>query len=1187
MKTKLNRLLKSITVVSLIGGLLTGCLSEPEFEPVLDGSGIPINLDGAINQVATKVNAQGFEDKDALGLYAVNYTNSNQTPGNLLDEGNQADNVKYIFDHANWKWNPVRSVYYKDVNTNVDLYAYFPYSEQTGVSEFKFEVQKDQSSPKTEYKLSGYEASDFLWAKTTNVAPTESAIKMTLNHMMAGAHVILQEGTGFEIADDWDLVDKKLLVTNTTRKATINLSTGAVTPLGGPQSTGIVMCPQSDGSYRAVVVPQTIEAGMQLFSITIDGVSYGFAKDSSIEYVQGKLNTFTITINRKSPSGEYELVLTDNQIVDWKEDINTHEGEARQYYCVNVVEPSTLGRLIKADKKNPDKIRNLKVSGTISDEDFYFMRDSMAILEAVNLKEAKIVEVSQSSLYVYGHNDNQGKSTYFYVRNTGVVNDVIPDNAFSGKKSLCYAVLPEEITEIGKSAFSETNLAGALVIPDNVKYIWREAFKGTLITSLQLPLSIDILDSRCFSSCHSLSGTLQLPNLRYIGSDTFSDCSFKGKLELPNSLEYIGSGAFDSAGCFSGGLRIPDLIQIIYPSTFYSYNNGDDAFDGSLDLNNVTTLGKECFQYARFQGELIIPEGVVEIPEGAFNQHQFSYIQFPSTLKKIGSSAFYQFGSRLTGILKFPEGLLSIENHAFTGSNKVQEIDLPSTLVSVRQSSFSGCYNVSKFTCRATEVPYIENNAFYNVPKDNFTLEVPANSVKKYQADIYWGEFKRIAAHYDFSISRNLVRALNAGASKTYMLRAPSGHNWSIESKPEWVTVSPSSGTGKTEVIITISEMLASEAAEISVETTDPTCAYEKVTKSLNGRTGEIIFLLEDKDYRTSMTVEQFDYQYGDGDVKALKEATKGNGVNIVLMGDCYDAADIAAGNYLNHLEEACEHFFAVEPYYTYEEYFNVYAVFGVSSDSGMGTLNTIRDAKFGSQYTSAGISPDFEICHEYAKLANQSLNLSQTLIILVQNTADFGGISYVWGDGSALACCPKSDDAYPYDFRGVVQHEAGGHCFGKLGDEEIKHPFFINACHCGCCPHNIPYKEKGWYKNLDLTSDPNKVAWSHLIFNPRYSDVVDIYEGGLGHARGIYRSEAISCMANNIPYFSTISRQAIVERIMEYAGEEFTLEKFYASDSDSFGATTKSGGITPSTAPLSNNSKHFSPIYMGDKSEL
>ena len=91
-----------------MAAMLTSCLSEPDFEPV--EGGIPIKVDGSVNQLPTKVNAQGFEDGDALGLYAVNYENSNQTPGTLRDEGNQADHVKYVFDEKNWKWNPVRPV---------------------------------------------------------------------------------------------------------------------------------------------------------------------------------------------------------------------------------------------------------------------------------------------------------------------------------------------------------------------------------------------------------------------------------------------------------------------------------------------------------------------------------------------------------------------------------------------------------------------------------------------------------------------------------------------------------------------------------------------------------------------------------------------------------------------------------------------------------------------------------------------------------------------------------------------------------------------------------------------------------------------------------------------------------------------------------------------------------------------
>ena len=64
-------------------------------------------------------------------------------------------------------------------------------------------------------------------------------------------------------------------------------------------------------------------------------------------------------------------------------------------------------------------------------------------------------------------------------------------------------------------------------------------------------------------------------------------------------------------------------------------------------------------------------------------------------------------------------------------------------------------------------------------------------------------------------------------------------------------------------------------------------------------------------------------------------------------------------------------------------------------------------------------------------------------------------------------------------------------------------------------------------------------------------------------HGQGIYRSEVNSCMNNNVPYYSTISRQAIVERIMEYSGGTFDFETFVSKDSRAMGEKflTRSGG--------------------------
>jgi hypothetical protein len=123
--------------------------------------------------------------------------------------------------------------------------------------------------------------------------------------------------------------------------------------------------------------------------------------------------------------------------------------------------------------------------------------------------------------------------------------------------------------------------------------------------------------------------------------------------------------------------------------------------------------------------------------------------------------------------------------------------------------------------------------------------------------------------------------------------------------------------------------------------------------------------------------------------------------------------------------------------------------------------------------------------------------------------------------------------------------------------------------------------KGKGWYDNLSLTGKMSEVPWSHLIFHEKYSEFVDIFEGGFMHNRGVYRSEQNSCMNNDIPYYSTISRESIVKRIKAYAGEEYSFEDFVANDVVEAGNTeTKSFDSGYLYNPVA--SRQHEPVFMG-----
>ena len=658
-----------------------------------------------------------------------------------------------------------------------------------------------------------------------------------------------------------------------------------------------------------------------------------------------------------------------------------------------------------------------------------------------------------------------------------------------------------------------------------------------------------------FQNCRNLTGNLILPdNLELIRGYCFSGCSgLYGELRLPAKLKRMGNCAFSSCSGFTGSLSIPQGITALPSEAFHNC-----GFNGTLTLHNgITNIANDAFANCHFKGELHLPKSLKVISENAFCNNDFSgTLTLPSTLTHIGSNAF-AYNWRLMGILDIPQEVESIGENAFSNCKMLEGIIFPESMETIRQGAFNECYGINSIICKGTMPAHIESGAFDGVAKDNFTLEVPESAISQYQAAPGWKDFKRIAAHHELVCRPSVACALSTEHKQKLVINAEG--EWEVASKPNWCEVSPASGNKKTEVTLTIKGM----------------------AKNADSRDGKVVFRLKDKDYTHECSVSQYGYEYGEDEWITLQKATKGNngGINIVLLGDGFNAKDIASGKYLNDIKQEVEYFFGIEPYKTYRDYFNVYTAIPLSTESGVGTVNTIRYNRFNTTFTGGvGLKADYDEVFDYALGAptvNKS-NLNQTLIIMVPNSTDYGGICQMWEDGSAIAFCPQSTYGYPLDTRGVIQHEAGGHGFGKLGDEYIYHNAFIDFCGCSCCGHVLEFnaaKSLGWYDNLELTGKMHSVGWSHLIFDDRYSDIVDIYEGGYMHNRGVFRSEPNSCMNNDIPYYSTISRESIVKRIKAYAGETYSFEDFVKNDK-------RDAGIVESRAFGGNGDQRTSGTY-------
>ena len=686
-------------------------------------------------------------------------------------------------------------------------------------------------------------------------------------------------------------------------------------------------------------------------------------------------------------------------------------------------------------------------------------------------------------------------------------------------------IIPEGVVDIQRGAFNGcTGLNGTLSLPSTLRKLGNEGEDDNQDEGTDYYGGV-------FQGCKNLTGNLILPdNLEMIRGYCFSGCSgLYGELRLPAKLRRMGVCAFSGCSGLTGSLSIPQGIIAIPSEAFH-----DCGFNGTLTLHDgITNIANDAFNYCHFKGELHLPKSLKVISDNAFYSNDFSgELTLPSTLTHIGSNAF-AYNWRLMGVLDIPEEVESVGENAFSNCRMLEGIIFPESMETIRQGAFNECYGINSIRCKGTMPAHIESGAFDGVAKDNFTLEVPESAISQYQAAPGWCDFKRIAAHHKLVCRPSVACALSTEHKQKLVINAEG--EWEVASKPDWCEVSPASGNKKTEVTLTIKGM----------------------AKNADSRDGKVVFRLKNKDYTHECSVTQYGYEYGEDEWITLQKATKGNngGINIVLLGDGFNAKDIASRDYLKDIKQEVEYFFGIEPYKTYRDYFNVYTAIPLSTESGVGTVNTIRYNRFNTTFTGGvGLKADYDEVFNYALGAptvNKD-NLNQTLIIMVPNSTDYGGICQMWEDGSAIAFCPQSTYGYPLDTRGVIQHEAGGHGFGKLGDEYIYHNAFIDACDCSCCGHVLEFngaKSLGWYDNLELTGKMHSVGWSHLIFDDRYSDIVDIYEGGYMHNRGVFRSEPNSCMNNDIPYYSTISRESIVKRIKAYAGETYSFEDFVKND--------------------------------------
>ncbi len=304
----------------------------------------------------------------------------------------------------------------------------------------------------------------------------------------------------------------------------------------------------------------------------------------------------------------------------------------------------------------------------------------------------------------------------------------------------------------------------------------------------------------------------------------------------------------------------------------------------------------------------------------------------------------------------------------------------------------------------------------------------------------------------------------------------------------------------------------------------------------------------------TGMLYESTDYTLN-GTYVTLQQATVGNGIDIVIMGDGY--SDRLMTTYDSDAQNVVDQLFSVEPFKSFREYFNVYQLNLVSANEVLSdiTSTALETKVFGTSvsYNNNMVLREAQIM--FSGLGGESRMDNAVLIALLnhENVAGSGQAYYPdtendYADGTGIAYVSRSDGEE--SLKAQLLWEVG-FAFTKLAYETGG----FGTMDVGTSDNlKQPMESYGWYKNIDITSDPEQVRWAKFINDERYADEgLGVYEGGWGYDYGVWRSSETSIMSGDLAAgFNAPSREAIyyrIHKLTDGADWEYDFEEFVTYD--------------------------------------